>query len=139
MSGLSGIESGIEVFSVAPNAMVFINSVPAGFCTLSQYVGSYAIASATAEGGLRIVGRVDVLVPPPPPTLPIRNMALSESKFGSTREANLKAGAPEFALAKVRWPKVWATGGGFELPFKKLMIVSARHSLRRAPQPNPQW
>jgi len=48
-------------------------------------------------------------------------MALSESRFGSPREANLKAGAPEFALAKVRWPKVWATGGGFELPFKKLM------------------
>jgi hypothetical protein len=66
MNGLSGIESGIELFSVAPNTMVFINSVPASFCTLSQYVGSYAIASGTAEGGLRTVGRVDVLIPPPP-------------------------------------------------------------------------
>ena len=66
INGLSGIESGIELFSAAPNATVFINSVPASFCTLSQYVGSYAIASATAEGGLRTVGRVDVLIPPPP-------------------------------------------------------------------------
>ena len=66
MNGLSGIESGVELFSVAPNAMVFVNSAPASFCTLSQYVGSYAIASATAEGGLRTVGRVDVLIPPPP-------------------------------------------------------------------------
>ena len=66
-------------------------------------------------------------------------MARSESRFGSTREADLKAGAPEFALAKVHWPKVWATDGGFELPFKNLMVVSARHSLLRAPQPNPQW
>jgi hypothetical protein len=58
-------QSGIELFSLAPNATVFINSVPASFCSLSQYVGSCAIASATAEGGLRTVGRVDVLIPPP--------------------------------------------------------------------------
>jgi hypothetical protein len=56
---------GIELFSVAPNVAVFINSTSASFCTLSQYVGSYAIASASAEGGRREVGRVDVLIPPP--------------------------------------------------------------------------
>ncbi len=29
------------------------------------------------------------------------------------------------AIAKVHWPKVWAVDGGFELPFKNLMIVVA--------------
>ncbi len=29
------------------------------------------------------------------------------------------------AIAKVHWPKVWATDGGFELPFKNLMVVVA--------------
>jgi putative oxidoreductase len=29
------------------------------------------------------------------------------------------------AIAKVHWPKVWATDGGFELPFKNLMVVLA--------------
>jgi hypothetical protein len=57
--------SGIELFSVAPNAAVFINSTSASFCTLSQYIGSYAIASASGEGGRRSVGRIDVLIPPP--------------------------------------------------------------------------
>lgn len=57
--------SGIELFSVAPNATVFVNSSSVSFCTLSQYVGSYAIAWASGEGGRRSVGRVDVLIPPP--------------------------------------------------------------------------
>jgi len=57
--------SGVELFSVVPNATVFINSSSANFCTLGEYVGSYAIASASAEGGRRSVGRVDVLIPPP--------------------------------------------------------------------------
>ena len=65
LDGLVGIESGIELFGVAPYATVFINSSPATFCTLSQYVGSYAIASAAPEGGPRTVGRIDVLIPPP--------------------------------------------------------------------------
>lgn len=29
------------------------------------------------------------------------------------------------AIAKVHWPKIWATDGGFELPFKNLMVVVA--------------
>jgi putative oxidoreductase len=29
------------------------------------------------------------------------------------------------AIARVHWPKVWATDGGFELPFKNLVVVVA--------------
>ena len=29
------------------------------------------------------------------------------------------------AIAKVHWPKVWTVDGGFELPFKNLMVVVA--------------
>ncbi len=64
---------GTHVFPMAPNALVSINSAPAGFCTLGQYIGSYATVSVTAIGSQMVVGRVDVLlaVAPPPPPPPV--------------------------------------------------------------------
>ena len=56
--------SGVELLSAAPNAAVFINSRPASFCALREYIGSYATASPAAEGSARTVGRVEVLTPP---------------------------------------------------------------------------
>ena len=61
---------GTHAFPMAGNASVFINSTPAGFCTLGQYIGSYATVSVTAMGSQLVAGRVDVSVaaaPPPPP------------------------------------------------------------------------
>jgi hypothetical protein len=63
---------GTHVFPMASNAAVFINSVPASFCTLRQYVGGSATVSVAPTGNQLVAGRVDVFtaaappVPPPP-------------------------------------------------------------------------
>jgi hypothetical protein len=51
---------GTHVFPMVPNAPVFINSAPASFCTLRQYVGGNATVSVTATGNQLVAGRVDV-------------------------------------------------------------------------------
>ena len=56
--------SGVELLSSTPNAAVFINSGPASFCALRDYIGSYATASPSAEESARTVGRVEVLTLP---------------------------------------------------------------------------
>jgi hypothetical protein len=62
---------GTHVFPIASNAPVFINSAPASFCTLRQYVGGSATVSVAATGNQLVAGRVDVFttaapVPPAP-------------------------------------------------------------------------
>jgi hypothetical protein len=62
---------GTHVFPMVANAPVFINSAPASFCTLRQYVGGSATVSVTATGNQMVAGRVDVSttaapVPPAP-------------------------------------------------------------------------
>jgi hypothetical protein len=64
---------GTQTFPVAPNASVFINASPAGLCTLSQYVGSYATVSVTAVNNQMVAERVDVSLaaaPAPPQYYP---------------------------------------------------------------------
>jgi hypothetical protein len=51
---------GTHVFPMVANAPVFINSAPASFCTLRQYVGGNATVSVTATGNQLVAGRVDV-------------------------------------------------------------------------------
>lgn len=62
---------GTHTFPMAPNAQVFINSTPAGFCTLGQYIGSFAAVSVTAIGSQMVAGRVDVLLAATPALPPV--------------------------------------------------------------------
>jgi len=51
-------------------SLVFVNREPIGFCTLAQYVGSYATVAVTAAGNQMVAARIDVALiasPPPPP------------------------------------------------------------------------
>ena len=64
---------GTHVFPTTPNATVFINSIPSGFCALSPYVGSHATVWVMAVDSKLVVGRVDVstaATSPAPPTYP---------------------------------------------------------------------
>jgi hypothetical protein len=51
---------GLHVFPMAPNATVSIDSTPASFCALRQYIGRSATVSVTVTGSQMVAGGVDV-------------------------------------------------------------------------------
>jgi hypothetical protein len=53
---------GMHAFPMTPDATVSINSAPASFCTLRQYVGSNATVTVAANGNQLVAGGVNVFV-----------------------------------------------------------------------------
>jgi hypothetical protein len=61
---------GQHVLAVNTSTAVFVNSAPADFCGLSQYLGSPATAWVTPSGDQFLAGRVDVSVAAAPAPAP---------------------------------------------------------------------
>jgi hypothetical protein len=48
-------------------SVIYVNREPIGFCTLAQYVGSYATVAVTAAGNQMVAARIDVVLSAAPP------------------------------------------------------------------------